>query len=110
MARESDLQNWRQFSFRLHDVEQAFRNLFRSTHAGFAALRFSDPLGDVVPRGVIQFVIPAPQRASFAKKTLARMRLSSSGIFYGPFFAVEFNLKMGDASLRRLALLFASAY
>jgi hypothetical protein len=95
MARESDLQNRRQFSFRLHDVEQTFRNLFRATHAGFAALRFGDPLGDVVARGVIQPVIPAPQRASFAQNALELI-----GDFCSPFFAVQFNLKTGDATFR----------
>src|ERR1019366_9901043 len=90
MARESYLKNWWKFPFRLHDGEQAFRNLFRATHAGVGALRFSDPLGNVVARGVIQLVIPAPQRASFAENALELI-----GDFYRPFFAVQLTLKTG---------------
>src|SRR5208283_952289 len=95
MARESDLQDRRQLSFRLHDVEQTLRNLFRASHAGFSALRFADPLVNVAARGVIQFVIPTPKRAIFSENALELI-----GDFCSPFFAVQFNLKTGDAAFR----------
>src|ERR1700726_4638040 len=59
MARKSYFEKGWQFPFRLQDGEQAFRNLFRATDARITALRFGDPLGDVVAGGVIQSVIPA---------------------------------------------------
>ena len=108
MARESHLQNGRQFPFRLHDREQAFRNLFRAPHAGCGALRFGDPLGNVVARRVIQLVIPAPKRAILTRNA-AENALELIGDGYGPFFAVEFNPKTGDAAFDGVALPFASA-
>src|SRR6202521_6061629 len=70
MARESDLENGWQFPFRLHDGEQAFRNLFRATHASFGALGLGDPLRNVVAGGVIQSVIPAAKRGIFTENVL----------------------------------------
>src|SRR5260370_29180646 len=76
---------------------EAFRNLFRAPLAGCGALRFGDPLGDVVACGVIQLVIPAPKRAVFAENVLEFI-----GDGHGPFFAVEFDLKTGDAAFDRV--------
>ncbi len=93
MARESYLQNGGQFSFRIHHVEQAFRNLFRAAPARFGTLGIGDPLGNVVACGVIQFVIPAAKQAIFAENALELI-----GDGYGPFFAVEFHLETGNAA------------
>src|ERR1700674_261529 len=93
MARESDLENGRQFPLRIHDREQAFRNLFRATDACFAAFRFGDPLGDVAAGGMIQLVIPAAKRAIFAENALEFIRNGD-----GPLFAVEFHLESGNVA------------
>src|ERR1700730_15254667 len=93
MARESDLENGRQFPLRLHDGEQALRNLFRATHTRFAAFRFGDPLRNVAPTGVIQSVVPAASLAIFAENALELIRN-----VYGPFFAVQVHLEPGDAA------------
>src|SRR5579859_806275 len=95
MARESDLQNGRQLSFRIHDGEEAFGNLFGATLAGRGAFRFADPLGDVVAGGVIQLVIPAPKRAGTAKNAL-----EFRGDGYNPLVEVEFDLKMRNTAFR----------
>src|SRR5882762_6240665 len=93
MARESYLKNGRQFLFRLHDVEQPLRNLFHTTNARFAALRFGGRLIIKKKGGVIQSVIPAAKRAIFVENALEFI-----GDGYGPFFAVQFHLKTGNAS------------
>src|SRR6266403_992738 len=96
MARESYLQNRWQFPFRIHDGEQAFRNLFRATDTSVGAFGFGDPLGDVVTGGVIQSVIPAAKRAIFTENALEFV-----GDGYGPFFAVQFHLKTSKAAFDR---------
>src|SRR2546429_3273819 len=93
MVRESYLQNGWQFPFRIHDVEQAFRNLFRATDARITALRFGDPLGDVGAGGVIQSVIPSAKRAIFTENALELVGDGDS-----PFFAVQFHLKTRNAA------------
>ena len=93
MARESDLENGWQFPFRLHDGEQALRNLFRATHASFGALGLGDPLRNVVAGGVIQSVIPAAKRAIFTENALDFVRDG-----HDPFFAVQFHLKTRNAA------------
>ncbi len=95
MVRKRPLQNRRQFLFRLHDREQAFRNLVRPALASFGALRFADPLGDVIASRVVQFVILPAKCAIFAKNVLELI-----GNDYRPFFAVEFNLETSNTSLR----------
>ena len=53
----------RQFRFRFHRRQQPLGKLPGAAIAGFGALHFLDPVGDVVPRRVIQRAVPAQQSA-----------------------------------------------
>ena len=99
MARKRYLQDRWQLSFRLHNIEQALRQLFGTTNACDCAFRFINPLCDVVARRVIESVIPALQRATSAAEIISNNTLQFNGHSHGAFFAIELKLKAGDTAL-----------
>jgi len=69
VARESCLQDRRQFVLCVHNRDQALSHLFGAPDAGLRALDLDNPLANLAASGVVQFLEPSPQVGIFLEET-----------------------------------------